>query len=200
MASSQSFLPIAVIATSGDVGEVKGRRAELPYAANPARERGFRGDGFGLITCIGGHAGADKRLVELASSRYPEAAIIEVGALGLVCPIGIIVDRVVNKAGDNFRRRFAGVGKAVLDSDGNTEMGNAVEKIEGAVQGMHDPAVFSVAALGFSALLHQHTEIGTRVVQFFPEHVLGLGIRGGDEIPRALWRYLELLDLAEIPV
>src|SRR5262249_33189253 len=127
---------------------------------------------------------------QLATAGNAEAALVDMGALALLRPIELVVDRVVDDAG---------IGLAVaLDADRDREMRNAVQEVEGAVERVDDPAVGGVLAGGSAALLQQQAVVGPGLGQLALEDIFRTEVGLGDEVRRALLADLEVLDLAEI--
>ena len=76
--------------------------------------------------------------------------------------------------------------------------GRPCRKLVVPSSGIDDPAMLAVAAFAGAAFFHQEAVIGPGARKFLAQHLLGLGIGGGDEIARPLYRDLQLFDLAEV--
>src|SRR5690242_10351693 len=87
----KSELPKAVEPAAGDIGEIERGRAEPPHAAGRRQDRGQCAEIDRLIGAVAERqAGADNRLGELATRRYPEPAVVQIGAGALLGPIHLV--------------------------------------------------------------------------------------------------------------
>src|SRR6516162_3421510 len=77
-------------------------------------------------------------------------------------------------------------------------MGNAVQKVCGAVERVDAPAMRLVGAGVSAAFLAEEAVIRSRLGEFLAQDRLGAAVGGGDEIAGSLERNLQLLDLAKI--
>jgi hypothetical protein len=75
-----------------------------------------------------------------------------------------------------------------------------MEKVRCAIERVDNPSIGLVRAFMASALLTEESIARAGAQQFFFQSLFRAAVRGGDEIRRALERYLQLLDLAEIAV
>ena len=137
------------------------------------------------------YAGGEQAIFELPAARYPEPPPVEKCPRSFFGPEHFVMDRRIDDPGEGFAVPFEG--------DGDGEVGNAVEKIGGAVQGIDDPPVGSIGAVNRAAFLHQKAVGGAGLGKLSSNSVLGLPVGVGNEIRRAFLRHLQVLDLAEIP-
>ena len=78
-------------------------------------------------------------------------------------------------------------------------MRDAVQEVRGAVQRIDDPAPLQlVLALDLVAFLEQEAVIAPGIFQHVDDGVFRCGIGVGDEIGRAFFRDLKLLDFVEV--
>src|SRR3546814_12776155 len=73
-----------------------------------------------------------------SSDLNPEAAVVVEGSLALLGKEEVVLDRVVDQAGDHLA--------ALLQGDGDGEVRQAVQEVGGAVEGIDDPAPPAVVA------------------------------------------------------
>src|SRR5581483_8246550 len=136
-------------------------------------------------------AGADHRLREIAPCRNAQApAVIEIGALALLCGEGLLGRRVEDEPRDEFA--------VALERNRDGEDRDAVQEVGGAVERIDDPAMGAVGAFDLAALLHEEAVAGTSAGEFLVQDLLGAVIRGADEVRGTFQRDLKLLDLAEV--
>src|SRR5207302_9589202 len=122
----QAEFPKAIIAAGGNIGEVKRRGAEPPHAAGRRRDP-CQGREISRMVAAAAErdAGADQRIAELAPRRYPEAAVVEIGADALLGPEHLVAGRLVDQAGNDLAVAF--------ERDRDREMWDAVQEAGGAV-------------------------------------------------------------------
>src|SRR5437868_6171998 len=140
-------------------------------------------------------AGADQALVEVAPSRNPQAGVLKPGAAALFRPIAVVGQWLVD---ESLADLAAAAGFLLLDRDGNREMRNAVEEIDGAIERIDNPPGFVGIAGSLATFLEQHAPIGACVAQFLDNGLFGPFVGHRDEVARPLAADLELLDLAEV--
>ena len=110
----------------------------------------------------------------LAAGGHPEAASVEVGPGPIFGPEHFVVHGRVDNAGDGFA--------VALQRNGDGEVGKAVQKIRGAVQGIDDPAVGRVGAGSGALFLGEEGIAGPCFAKLGAQGFLGRGVGGADEI------------------
>ena len=122
--------------------------------------------------------------------RYAQPLIVQERALAALGREQLVGGGIVDQPGDD---------RALpLERDRNREVGDAVQKIQRAVDRIDDPAVRPVGAFPHPPFLADEAVAGTRLFELLTHDLLGAVVGGGDEIGRPLERYLQVLDLTEI--
>src|SRR5215468_7287050 len=187
----QPALPIGVEAAGRHPGEIERGGPEPPQSGDPLLHRDmFVAREFHVAAAGMRERAGDDRVGESLPRRHPQPLIVEEGALAALGGEQLVIDGVVDDAGDD--------GAFALEPDRDRKVRNSVQKIQRAVERIDDPAVSLVAAFARAALLAQKTVAGTRMLEFVAQDFLGAEVGGGDEIGRPLERGLQMLDLAEI--
>src|SRR5215472_10537280 len=187
----QPALPIGVEAAGRHPGEIERGAAEPPQSGDPLLHRDMLAAREFHVAAAGMRERAgDDRVGQPLARRHPQPLIVEEGALAALGGEQLVIDGVVDDAGDD--------GAFALEPDRDRKVRNSVQKIQRAVERIDDPAVSLVAAFARAALLAQKTVAGTRMLEFVAQDFLGAEVGGGDEIGRPLERGLQMLDLAEI--
>ena len=123
-----------------------------------------------------GHASGDQALIHIAPAGYPEALLVQICTLAGLSPEQLICDRGVDDPGVGFAVTF--------QADGNGEMGQAVQKICRAVEGIDNPAIGIVLTHNLVRFLGEKPVFGPCLFQFIDNCALCLLIGNGDEICR----------------
>jgi hypothetical protein len=185
------LLPETVEPPGSDPGQIERRRAVAADAGEA------RLDDLQLVAELDmvaagdvGDAATDDAVLGLGAGGDAQAAVVEEGARAALGDVELVVGGVV----DDARHRHA----VALEADGDGELGNAVEEVGGAVEGVDDPGVGGVGALDLAALLTDETVAGAGLHELGHDDLLGLAVGGGDEVGRPLHRDLQMLDLAEV--
>jgi len=181
-------------APGGDVREVERGRPE------PADTRGapHRSGEHGKVRRVARgsarvrDAGRDQRAREVRVRRDAEAGPVEPCPAPLLGDERLVLRGVEHHPGDDAA--------AALERDRYGEMRNAVDEVGRAVERIDDVpvGVGTGSAWRRSALLADEPTAGVRAEQGALERLLGLEVRGGDEIRRALEVDLELGTPAEV--
>ena len=137
-----------------------------------------------------GDAGAQHRFAQVPARGHPQPLVVQKAALALFRPEHLVGDRIVGHPGDDLA--------GALQRHGDGEVGDGVQKVGGAVQRVGDPGVGLVGALDHPALFTQEAVAGPRRGQGVEQHLLGLGVGGGDIVGGTLLGDLQLAQLAEV--
>ena len=86
---------------------------------------------------------------------------------------------------------------AILHGDGNAKMGDAVDKVGGAVNGIHNPVDVAGVRFGF---FPNKAIIRAGMHQLFVKQSLRPLVRHRDKIGRTLARGLQVFNLPKIPL
>ena len=184
-------LPIGVEAAGRDPGEIERRRAEAAQARDLRLHRGnLLAEQREVAAAEMRQPAGDDRVGEPLPRRDPQAPVVEEGALAALGGEQLVVDRIVDQAGDD--RAVA------LERDRDREMRNAVQEVGGAVERIDDPGDGSCRCPRGAAFLAEEAVARPRLGQFLAQDFLGAPVGRGDEIGRALERDLQVLDLAEV--
>ena len=127
---------------------------------------------------------------EAAPCRHPQPLVVEKGALAALGREQVVVGGIVDQPGHH--------GAFALERDRDREMRDAVHEVRGAVERVDHPGVGLVAAFEAAAFLTEEAIARTRRAQFVAQDFLRPPVGGGDEVGRALERYLQMLDFAEV--
>ena len=177
----QSRLPVRIETPGRDIAHIESRAA---HAADAAALGQCKTAAKKLI------AHGQQAIRKGRPSRHAQALGAGESAGAFFGMKHFIQDRVINNARHDLLVPF--------ETDRNRPVGDAVQEIGGAVEGVDDPAEAFVLAFKLAAFLQQEAVGRTRFLELFLEDFLGFMIRLGDEIAGALAGYLQLLDLAEI--
>src|SRR5690606_3558264 len=127
---------------------------------------------------------------KLAERGDAYALVVEDRPLPLLGPEGVVLDGVVDDAGDEAA--------AGLQGDRRAAMGNAVQEGGGAIERVEDPAEGAVRGGLGAALFHEEPVAGPGAGKLLANCALGARVRDGDELAGSLHRHLELFDLVEV--
>src|SRR5919112_2064421 len=95
--------PVDVGAAAGHVGEVEGGGAEAAYGRDGRHHDRDLAQELGMVAAADvRHAAGDERVGEVAPCRDADAAVVEEGALALLANEHLVLDRVVDDAGDHL--------------------------------------------------------------------------------------------------
>src|SRR5215469_2016926 len=183
--------PIGVEPPCRDPSEIKRRRA---VAAQP-REGALRGCDFvagepEIATPEMRQATGDDSVGEPLPRGDADALVVQKRTLAALGDEHVVIRRIVDETSDD--RAVA------LKRNRDGEMRDAMEEIGGAVERIDDPAMGRVGARMSAAFFAQEAIVWPRFGEFLAHDGLGTMIRGGDKVPWAFHRDLEVLDLAEV--
>ena len=172
-------LPIGVEPSGRDPGEIERRCAEAAQARHLfLHHRKLLAELREVAAAEMRQAAGKHRLGESLARRDADAPVVEVGALAAFGGEHLVVDRIVDQAGDD--RAFA------LERDRDREMRNAVQEIRRAVERIDDPGVGLVVARLVAAFLAEKAVAGASLGQFGAQDIFGSPVGRADEIRRAL--------------
>ena len=127
----------------------------------------------------------------MAAGRHAKALlVVQEGTLALFRPEDLVGGGIVDHAGHQLPLPLQGNGDAV--------MRNGVQEVGRAVEGIDDPAVGLVGPLHRTPLLGQEAIARTQAAELLHQHLLGLGVGGGDEVGGPLLGHLQFRHLAEV--
>src|SRR4051794_7620048 len=187
----QIALPVAVEASGGDESHIQRGGAEAAQARDLVLDCSHLQPRELMIAAADmRQAAGDDAFVQLAAAGDAQPLVVEEGALAALGDVELFVGRIVDHAGND--------GALTLQRDRDRELRDAVQEIGGAVERIDDPGVALVGAGAVAAFLTEETVTRPGLVKVGVEHFLGALVGERDEIGRALQRYLEVLDLAEV--
>ncbi len=134
------FFNVGIESATGDVGESQGGAAKHPCFTDfdgdalEAVEAGF--EGFAAF----GEAYGDDGFCQGLALADLEGLPVQGGDAAFFYGPGFVLHGIIDDAGDVFAIPFSG--------DGNAEVGDAVEVVHGAINGVHDPLSIAVRITG----------------------------------------------------
>src|SRR6516162_9901836 len=186
-------LPIGIDAAGRDPCKIERRRSEPAQPGGPFLYRRMLAARQRDIATAGVRQGArNNRFGKPLASRHAQPAIIQEGALAALGGEQLITDGIVDDAGND--RALA------LERNRDREMRDAVQKVQGAVKRIDDPAMGLVRAFVAAAFLAEEAVARTRRCKLGAQRLLGPTVGRSHEIGGTLERNLQVLELAEIPL
>ena len=132
-------IPKAVEAAAGHIGQVERGGAPAAKPGRLGRHRAhFIGIGARLARAMTSSSGRNQAFIQAAAGRDPDAPVVEEGAGSSLGTEELVFHRIVDDAGNDLSPLF--------QADGYGPVGQGVQEVAGAVQGIDDPAARAVLA------------------------------------------------------
>ena len=134
------------------------------------------------------NVGGDKRFVEVFAGTHAHALVVKERASALFSVEELIGNRIIGDGGDDFPFALQGYG------DGEVRKGT--HEIEGAVDRIHDEAVFDIDTLALAAFLAEEAIAGAGLFQFLAQDLLAFLVCSGHIVAGTFQRNLQIGDFA----
>lgn len=185
----QPQLPESIDSTGCQPGEIQCGR---PWAAYPGGifDQGLHHAEIRLYMALIaiGNACSQQSAMQILLFGNPNAVIVEIRAAASVGAEGLIPQRVI----DHGRFQFA----TILQGDGDGELGESMEIIGGAVQGINDPQV--IVSRVAAAFFGQDGMIGIGFFNGIDNDLFRSAIYFGNKIIRLFFLHLNLVHVIEV--
>src|SRR5262245_11682391 len=179
----QSSFPITVQSSRRYPGEIKRSGAKAPHPGHVLLHGAdFLSRQAHIAMSVVSNSARDDCLGKPRSRSDTNALIIQERALALFGHEHFIACRIVDQAGNH--------GAVALERHRNCEVGDAVQKIGGAVERIYDPHMTLVSAFATATFFTEKTIARSCLHELRVDGFFGATVGGRNEIGRALQRNL----------